>query len=170
MYSLAHAAAAATIITSSVALAPTLTTGLVIGGVLGVLSHYPMDYLKEAGLADGLFKWDLFPGLLIILLSFISGVGWYTLLSFFSGNLMDIIDKKGYLATMYPYLRRSKLYELIGKTERGQKFIKWSSKSWMFFHKQKTGIKFSMNQTRLSNVIGGIILIINMIIFNNMIN
>jgi hypothetical protein len=158
MYSTPHAAVGIAIVTSSISITGNLTSGLIIGGILAILSHYPIDYLKEGSLGKFMgktyIKYEIITLALILLCGLIGGYlkgGFlYSLclfgIYFYSLNcsiLFDLIDKKFGLSTINP--------------------SKYPSTN--YFHKQKRGIKFSNNQTKLVSLAALIIVILITIIF-----
>ncbi|TVZ55586.1 hypothetical protein OD91_0841 [Lutibacter sp. Hel_I_33_5] len=129
MYSAPHTAVGITCTMLTYKLTNNLNASYLVGGIAAFMSHYFVDYLGEAGLKKSeLFKFDVLPNIVILLIGFVSGNFWLFLVGSTMGNLMDIIDKKFYLSIFYP-----KKYPAT-----------------YFFHTQTPIIKFTEKQTKIA--------------------
>lgn len=78
----------------------------ILGGLIAFGSHYLLDYIGEAGYKSMLqmntIEISIF--LVAMLLMYKAGMEYFKLafFGFFMGNLMDVIDKKAYLAILLP--------------------------------------------------------------------
>ena len=145
MYSNPHAAVGLAITTTTLLITNDINMAYGIGLPIAVASHYYMDFLKEGHLGKDVFKYDIVPSWFYYGLAFISGYFWLFFFSWIAGNLLDIIDKKGYLAIFFP-----------------KKF-----KASHYFHTQKKGIPFTVRQTKSISIFSSIvILFITLILMN----
>lgn len=84
---------------------------LLLGIPLAIGSHFALDFINESGLSKKeRFQFDVLPSLLVYLVATLSGQFWLFLLGSICGNLLDIIDKKLYLATFFPSKYKSTHY------------------------------------------------------------
>lgn len=105
-----------------------------------IATHYAADYINEGGLSEEeQVQYDLFPLLICYLIAILTGNFKFFLRVNSSGNMLDIIDKKGYGNKIYPALEKyiPQLTNKIESTTRGQKFVKWWTTPTHYFHKQK---------------------------------
>jgi hypothetical protein len=139
MYSNPHAAAGLMITAATLAITKDENLALLIGLPLAVFSHWLLDFLKEKGMSKKeVLIYDVIPSFFYVILAFLSGYFWLFMLSWWAGNLLDLIDKKLYLTIFFP-----KKY-----------------KSTTYFHKHKTGIYFSLTETKKASIISSLIIFI----------
>jgi len=146
-----HASIGLAIHTTIYAVSKDEFTTFVVGVPLSIFSHWVADFLFEAKLSsEDMLTYEGF-GLCIfyggILFTDMS-IFWlfFFLSSWCSGNLLDFIDKKMYLATIYP--------------------DKFKVTNW--FHNHKKGIKFTKRQTKNSAIVGGVITVICIYVINSL--
>lgn len=126
MYSSSHAAIGTTLVAGGFIAGG--TGGLIVGAAVAVVSHLFVDYLGEEPYGDLTTSaiWELIPMLIFAASAFLSGYPMVFLVGWLAGNLMDIIDKKLYLAM----------------------FLK-NVDPWYFFHKGKPKIKLDLATTKM---------------------
>jgi len=162
MYSTPHATVGLAITSTTLLTTQDMTLTYSIGIPLAVVSHYMMDYLRESNLKENTLLYDIIPYILYTILGYLSGYFWLFFFSGIAGNLLDVIDKKLYFAIVYSKYRHTSIMKKLLK----YKLFQWASKPSLFFHRQKTGINFSLNQTKASAIISLIITIFFTIILS----
>lgn len=139
MYSNPHAATGLVITTTVYALTNSEELAFAIGLPLAIASHYFLDFLFEKHLSkEEVLIYDVVPSFIYIGLSIISGHFWLMMFSWWSGNLLDLIDKKLYLTVFFP-----------------DRF-----KPTHYFHNHTNGIKFNLNQTKVASIISTLVAIV----------
>ena len=145
MYSNVHAFTGLAITTSIYAVTKSEPLAFAIGLPLAVISHYFIDYLFEKGLSKKeVFVYDILPCFLYVALAFFSGHFWLFILSWWAGNLFDLIDKKMYLAIFFP----SK-YKVTN-----------------YLHNHKKGIRFTLQQTKIASIVSSVLILTIFLILN----
>jgi hypothetical protein len=138
MYSNVHAATGLAITESIYEVTKSEPLALAIGLPLAIVSHYFMDFLFEKGLSKKeVLIYDILPSFLYVALAFFSGYFWLFMLSWWAGNLFDLIDKKIYLTIFLPSKYKPTFY----------------------FHNQKHGIKFNLKQTKIASIVSTLIIL-----------
>lgn len=126
MYSSSHAAVGTALVLGGYSLGG--EGGAIIGSLLAITSHLFVDKINEKPYGDltSSVVWEAIPMIIFAACAFISGMPWLFLVGWVSGNLMDIIDKKLYLAMFFDKI-----------------------KPWNFFHRSKPSIKLDLETTKL---------------------
>ncbi len=99
MYASEHGVVGAAIVVAAAQVDP--AAGLV-AMVPAFLSHWYLDWIGEAGFPTKrqTVIWEVVPFLSFACAAYLSGHGWLFAAGWFAGNLMDIVDKRAYLAPL----------------------------------------------------------------------
>lgn len=115
------------------AIIKTFEDNLALGVPLAIASHFILDFIDEGGLtAKDRIYFDLCPNLICYFLALLTGHTWLFIIGSVSGNLLDLIDKKLYLAIFYPRKFTATKYfhfqkQLLFPSPTLTKVIGWSS-------------------------------------------
>ena len=148
MYSNVHGTVGTICVVGTYKLTNDLTLSYTLGVLLGILSHDLFDRLNEypyGGLKNTLL-WELIPFSIFVSLAFLSDNTLLYLIGWISGNLMDLIDKKGGLSVLFP-----------GKYPATYLFK---------CHRRTPDINFTLNQTKLATIVCSSLVITNYILTN----
>jgi hypothetical protein len=126
MYASTHAAVGTAIVGGGYLLAG--PGGALVASGFAVASHLFVDQLNEKPYGDKTVSvvWEAIPLCIFAACAYLSGVPWVFAFGWIAGNLMDIIDKKLYLAMFFD-----------------------SVKPWNIFHKWKPAIDLDLPTTQL---------------------
>ena len=148
MYSNVHGTIGTICVVGTYKLTNNLTLSYTLGVTLGILSHDLFDRLNEfpyGGLKKTLL-WELIPFLIFVSLAFLSDNTILYLIGWVSGNLMDLIDKKGGLSILFP--------------------DKYPATYLFKCHRRIPDINFTLNQTKTATIICSALVIANYILTN----
>lgn len=177
MYATPHAAVSLAIQTTSLLIVKDPLLAMIISTPFEIFSHWCVDFLFEANLTKK--ENNLFEGIggLLALLPFFF-IGGYSILfwvvfylkAWVTGNLLDIIDKKLYIAIFYrriPFVRDF-LNKLKFKGGKWEKLINYLTTFTFIFHKHKPNqaIIFNKVKTKIASVVAIAISITCAIILN----
>lgn len=107
---------------------------------ISITSHWIADHINESGLSEKeQVNFDVLPLTVAYVIAGFTGNLELLFRANTSGNMLDIIDKKGYGNKLYPYIKKvlPNLANKIESNEKGKKFIKWWITPTRYFHKQK---------------------------------
>jgi len=139
MYSNVHGVAGTLLVLGAAQVSPDPVIAMAAGGIAAFYSHDVLDRLGEKSYGDlkTTALWEGIPFALFACVAFLSGQWWLYAFGWVMGNLMDIIDKKLYLAIIWP-----------------SRF----GPSWKLFpcHRRKPDIQFTLNQTKLISICSSI--------------
>lgn len=104
MYSSVHATAGTLIVLATYAVTNSTSSAMIIGGSVAFLAHDVLDRFGEKSYGDlqTSLIWEVVPLLLFAVMAYLSGLWQLYFVGWIAGNLMDIIDKKLYLAILFP--------------------------------------------------------------------
>jgi len=143
MFSNVHGVVGTLLVVGTFALTGSLPVAIVLGGILAFLSHDILDRLGERtfGSIKQMAIFEAISLLVFMFAAWMSGLWVLYAVGWVMGNMMDIIDKKGYLSIIFP-----------------AKF----GPSWTFFpcHRRKPDIMFTAGQTKLASYIASILILI----------
>lgn len=142
MYSVTHGVIGTIATLTTYAVTDDLLTSELLGGAIAFALHDPTDRLgetpyptsKERTLQEGI-GFSIFS-----VCAYFSGLWRLYVIGYIMGNLMDLIDKKFYLAIFFPK--------------------KFPATHYFKCHRRKPNIQFSLKQTRLANYISIFVIII----------
>ncbi len=101
-----HGTAGIAILTTTYLLTKNVKKTYIIGGLIAFGSHYVLDFIGEAGYQSMFQMLSIETSIFLfsMLLMYKAGMKAFQLgfFGFFIANLMDVIDKKAYLAILFP--------------------------------------------------------------------
>ncbi len=99
MYASQHGAVGASIVVAAAHVSP---DAALVAAVPAFVSHWFVDWVGEAGFPSKtrMLIWEVIPAFSFALAAWFSGVWWLFALGWLAGNMMDIIDKRFYLAPL----------------------------------------------------------------------
>ena len=102
MYSNFHGSIGVAIVTTTYLITKDEVMAMAIGGFLSFLAHDPTDRLGEHNLGKYFLLYEIFPFIIAMAIGWYSGFFWMFFVGYFTGNIMDVWDKKLYLAILMP--------------------------------------------------------------------
>lgn len=101
-----HGTAGIAILITTYLLTKNVKKTYIIGGIIAFASHYILDFIGESGYRSmqELLSIETFVFMVPMVIMYFAGIKFLKIsfFGFFMANLMDVIDKKMYLAILFP--------------------------------------------------------------------